>query len=260
MITLSGRGIHTGVAATVTICRTDGPVTFVRGSTRIRADIDELHSSHRSTVLGRNGVHVGMVEHLLAALSFHGFWHGLDIVASGEELPVLDGSAREWLLALAELGAPPPAPEPLAPFGTLELAGAGGTATVIPGPAWLEVEVDFAHPAIGRQRWAGGRERLLELMDARTFGFLEDLAKLNAAGLALGANLENTLVYDSEGPIKPARSPNEPVRHKALDAVGDLYLLGRPLEAQVRLARSSHELHAKLVRELRQQAGRGFVT
>ena len=99
------------------------------------------------------------------------------------------------------------------------------------------------------------------MLDARTFGLLSEQEQLHAAGLALGADLSNTLVFDESGPLSPLRFIDEPVRHKALDAIGDLYLFGRPVKASIRLTRASHALHARLVAALRAaEQTRGLVS
>ena len=125
----------------------------------------------------------------------------------------------------------------------------------------LEYGIEFAHAAIGRQEIAF--ERLdaeifaREIAPARTFGFFADLEELRAAGLARGASLHNTVVLDDRGLMNegPLRFPDEFVRHKALDLLGDLALLGAPLRASVRAEKAGHELHHRLVRAILDQRG-----
>ena len=206
--------------------------------------------TRRSTSLGAGAVVVRQVEHLLAALHIRGHWSGVVVTVSAGELPILDGSAAPWLEALDELGEPAPPPAPLRPTRPLRVSAHGGVARLEPGPRELRYEIDFAHPAIGRQRWRGSPHDFGELASARTFGLLAELDALRAQGLAAGASLENAIVFGDEGPLRPLRAPDEPVRHKALDALGDLFLLGRPLDARVSFTRGSHALHVALMREL----------
>lgn len=245
VISVSGRGIHSGEPSTVTFHRTEGPVQFLRNGQRIPASHHAISDTGRQTVLSAGSEQVAMVEHLLAALAITGFWTGLLLEVSGAEIPVLDGSAREWLPALEQLGPPPPEPDPLVPAAPLHIRAGSSSATLEPGSRSLHVTIDFA--AFGRQEWAGGPEDWHHLLDARTFGFQEELGSLHARGLALGASLDNTLVFHGGRAVNAPRGSDEPVRHKALDAVGDLFLLGRPLQARLSLTRPSHGLHARLL-------------
>lgn len=247
---IEGIGVHSGRGCRVRLERTDGPVRFRRGRALIPARVEAVVGTEGCTVLGAGAARVAMVEHLLAALRVRGFWSGVLIEASSDELPILDGSAAPWLALLDELGPPPPPPEPLVPAGVVRVARGAATATVEPGPPHLEAVIEFDHPAVGRQRWAGPPERWAELLDARTFGFLSDYEALAERGLARGASTENAIVFDGAGPLSPLRHPDEPARHKALDAIGDLFLLGRPLAGRLRVVRGSHGLHLDLMHQL----------
>jgi len=250
MTTLEGIGVHTGGRCRVTLHRVEGPVRFRRNAQDIPATLDAVVDSRRATTLGAGGERVGVVEHLLAALAVRGFWSGVLVEASAEELPILDGSARDWYALAGELPERPAVPAPLRPEGPLTLRMDEARAELRPGPAELCCGIAFTHPAIGEQRWCGGPERYDELIEARTFGFLAELESLISQGLASGANLENAIVFGEEGPLVPLRAEDEPVRHKALDALGDLFLLARPLDARVAFWRASHAVHIAFMREL----------
>lgn len=261
MISLVGKGIHSGQECEVRIWREKGPVSFLRAGVRIPALPEFLGEANRATSLVvPGGSRVTMVEHLLAALHISGWWHGLLIEVSAEELPILDGSAREWLAALAELGVPAPAPEAFSPETRTVVTDGKGEVSLEPGASLLEVSISFSHPLIGDQHWQGAPQDFGGLADARTFGFMEELASLRQRGLALGADVDNCLVFTGDMLLKPARSADEPVRHKALDVLGDLFLLGRPIAGRIRSACSSHALHAKLVQEVRRKAGMETAT
>lgn len=255
MIEVSGKGVHGGQQCTVRIHREAGPVTFLRASTRIPADASALAGTDRATSLKKADRTVSMVEHLLAALHVTGWWQDLLVEVSAEELPVLDGSATDWLPVLESLGTPPPPPEAIRIPHAVSVSAGGATASILPGPQALDVTINFPHPRIGTMNWRGGPSDYSQLVDARTFGFLEDLERLRQAGLGLGADLSNCLVYSSDGTLNSPRGSDEPVRHKALDVLGDLYLLGQPVDGTVVTSCSSHALHARLVQEIRQHAG-----
>lgn len=253
-MTVSGVGIHSGVHCSVRLLRTDTPVQFSRAGTLIPASSAAVTATRNCTTLGSGMQRVAMVEHLLAALHITGFWTGVTIEVTAEELPILDGSAEPWLDAISELGEPPQAPPALQPTRAIHVRHGDGWASYEPGPQRITVEVDFPHPAIGRQSWSGLPADHAAVLDARTFGFLQDFEALKAHGLALGANLDNAVVFGDDGPLTPLRSSDEPVRHKALDALGDLFLLQAPLAGQLHISRGSHALHDQLVTELLAQA------
>lgn len=250
MTTVAGLAIHSGVQCRVTLHRRAGPLTFRRRGVEIAALLVNVSGSARATSLAAGGARVQLVEHLLAALRIAGFFNGVLIEASADELPILDGSAEPWLAAIAELGDPPPAPPPLTLDTPVEVRLNGGVARLEPGAEELDCSIDFAHPAIGKQRWSGTPERYHELVAARTFGLLSEWESLQARGLALGADASHAIVFADDGPLRPLRFPNEPARHKALDAIGDLALLGRPLAAKLRLQRGSHALHHAVMHSL----------
>jgi UDP-3-O-[3-hydroxymyristoyl] N-acetylglucosamine deacetylase len=260
---ISGHGLHTGTLTKVHLHRTEGGVRFLRNGVEIPALLKSVIATPRSTILGKDNEKVIMVEHLLAALHTFGWWKGVLIEVSGDELPMLDGSAVGWVEEVRGLGAPPsvhsgwkvlegfrfqvPAvsenPETRNPKPETYLA-------VDPGKTHLTVSIDFPHPAIGNQVWEGTPETYSELLSARTFGFLKDYEMLRKQGLASHASLENAIVFDENGPLSPLRFPNEPVRHKALDVLGDFFLLGKPLLGKLEVARGSHSAHVTFMKQL----------
>jgi UDP-3-O-[3-hydroxymyristoyl] N-acetylglucosamine deacetylase len=242
-----GVGIHSGKRCRVRLHRAEGPLRFRRGAAEIPARVESVVSTERCVVLSEKAARVATVEHLLAALSAAGHWTGVVVEADAEELPILDGSALPWDEEIERLGAPEAAPEPLSTADPVRFRSGESVAELLPGPPRLDVSVDFPHPAIGRQSWSGGPESWHEVLGARTFGFLAELDSLRTAGLASGAGTENAIVFDDSGPLGPLRYVDEPVRHKALDLLGDLALLGRPLHATVRVERGSHRLHLNLM-------------
>jgi len=251
---ISGYGLHTGAPSRVALHPADGDVRFRRGRQEIPARLEFVADTRRSTTLACGGYQVLTVEHLLAALYVRGWWRGLIIEVSADELPILDGSAAPWLALIDALGPPPPAP-PGYHVSSAFTAEYGQTrCRVTPGETRLCAEISFEHPAVGRQRWCGAPERFETLLSARTFGFLSELDALRERGLATAASLENAVVFGDDGPLAPLRVPDEPVRHKALDALGDFYLLGRPLLGVLEVVRGSHEAHLNFARTLLREA------
>jgi UDP-3-O-[3-hydroxymyristoyl] N-acetylglucosamine deacetylase len=189
------------------------------------------------------------VEHLLASLYLRGIWEGLVIEVSGPEVPILDGSAQEWLAALQGFPALGPQPQSLSGVTRIE----EGRSSVLAQPAEafsLTATIFFPHPRVGYQQVQCPPTRLEELAPARTFGFLHEVEAMRAKGLIRGATLENALVFSQHDVVNTPRMVHEPVWHKALDFLGDLYLAGRPYQGAFVVHRGSHRLHVELARRL----------
>lgn len=215
--------------------------------------------SRNCTALQGGRFSVRTVEHLLAALWVPGI-DSLVVELDGEEVPIMDGSAEPFAQAIQAAGVdvlPSPGGEisVVKPF-LLEDGGAS-IAFSPPGPDGeldLTYKIVFPHPVIGEQtlrrpvRWG---VFIREIAPARTFGFQKDAEVLQARGLALGSSFENSVVLDDKDVISgPLRFPDEFVRHKLLDLIGDLALLGRPLQARVTAVKAGHRLHHQAVRHL----------
>lgn len=251
---LEGVGLHTGAAcrARITLAPPGHGLAIRRadrGGAPARLSPAMVVETERRTVLAVGGDRVETVEHLLAAIAGMGVWDAL-VEVEGPEVPALDGSALPFVRALLSLGPPGPAPEPIRLGRALSLERGASSAVARPSPCLsVSCTVRFDHPAIGEQRAAfrGSRHGFrARVAPARTFGFLDEVMALRAKGLARGGSLESALVFDREGPMGPLRLPREPARHKLLDALGDLALLGRPLAARVRLDQPGHGLTCAL--------------
>jgi UDP-3-O-[3-hydroxymyristoyl] N-acetylglucosamine deacetylase len=265
-VEVSGIGLHSGEPATVrlepmlgngrTMGRTDGVV--------FSAHVHAVRDDTRATRLGVDdwdGADVSTVEHLLAALAAFEIDH-VFVGVEGGEVPVLDGSAAPFVDLLRQAGREVSGSDralhaPVVLEEAIEVRDGDRFVRAEPAPHFgFRYEIDFAHPAIGRQSIEVDRltpERFAdEIAPARTFGFLQDLEALRREGLAGGASLENTLVFDEAGVVNdgPLRFPDECVRHKAIDLIGDLALLDAPLQAFVTAHKAGHRLHHALVREI----------
>ncbi len=264
-ISLTGTGVHSGAPVSITLCPADGDagIRFLLSNgdadgTEIAADPRSVTGVTLCTVLGDgNGASIATVEHLLAALSGLGVDNAL-IEIDSSEVPIMDGSASRFVEAideagLTELDAPRRFLKVLKRIA-VEDAGAFGELTPNNG-FHVDVEIDFDSPLIGSQRIEidvnpGSFRR--ELSRARTFGFMKDVERLWAAGLALGASLENTVAIGDDRVInrEGLRFTDEFVRHKALDAVGDLALAGAPILGSFRSYRGGHRLNALVLKAL----------
>ena len=254
-----GIGLHSGDQAVVRLTPSDKPgyqIRFTDDPDPIRLSPDQVRDSQLCTTLDLGSRRVSTVEHLLAALAGCGVTHA-DIVLGGSEVPLLDGSAQGWVDAIAEVGLQPAAtPRSSPPSLNKPLLRHRGSSviTVTPADTFRVVGIiDFPQPAIGRQMLAldlSPKVFVEEIAPARTFGFREQVEQLRAAGLIQGGALDNALVCDGDHWVNPPlRFPDEPVRHKLLDLIGDLALVGFP-KAQVLVYRGSHGLHTDLAAAL----------
>jgi UDP-3-O-[3-hydroxymyristoyl] N-acetylglucosamine deacetylase len=258
----AGAGLHTGVSSVVDVAPAppDSGIVFSIASpdgaaVRIPATAEYVTDTSRATVLGRDGASVSTTEHLLSALFAAGVANA-EIRVEGPEIPILDGSARAFVEAIDRAGLQPQD----RPRRTLRLSepfvvreGDRMFAAFPSDALRVRFVADFPAP-IGVQYYDGDVEPdryREEIAGARTFGYLHEVEALRARGLARGGTLDNALVYAPDGPMQSLRWPNEVVRHKVLDLLGDLALLGAWPQCDVVAIKSGHELHARATRELR---------
>jgi UDP-3-O-[3-hydroxymyristoyl] N-acetylglucosamine deacetylase/3-hydroxyacyl-[acyl-carrier-protein] dehydratase len=263
--TIAGVALHSGQLSRVT-CRpapSGQGITFRRnGSERVRAHPGSVGATERRTGLGSGDSAVHTVEHLLAAAAVL-VLDDLDVEVDGAELPILDGSFASWLALLDEAGVQEQPGTPIRwvvrrPF---ELREGGASYRVEPADTFkLDVTVEWEHPLIGKQggSWTVDRTTFArEIAGARTFGFEREAAALRERGFALGGALENVIVLSGDGVIGTTlRWPDEFVRHKAGDVIGDLALLGGRLQAAVWAERPSHQGNVALAARILRTAER----
>lgn len=259
-VVVDGRGLHSDRPCSVRlvpVTRTEG-LSFLHTptGTAIPVHASRTGELQLSTSLVKGDIKLQTVEHLLSALMGLEVEH-LRIEVDGEELPILDGSARPWVDAILEAG-------------IAELPGRRRFIRILKpievrhGDRWIRVSpylglrirytIDFDHPAIGRQT----RELTLNPLKfrqdvgaARTFCLSNEVEWMRQNGLALGGSLDNAVVFGPEGPLNDAlRFEDEAVRHKILDLVGDLALLGAPLLGLVEAHAAGHALHAQLAKAI----------
>ncbi len=261
---LFGVGVHSGLPVTLTLHPADAGtgLRFVRTCVEgrqdcvIAADMSAVTATEFATVLGdASGPLVSTAEHVLAALAGLGVDNAV-VEIDGPEAPIMDGSAAPFVAAIDQVGVET-LDQPRRYIRVLEpvrVAMGDAFGEIRPNPRGfrVEAEVEFDHALIGRQTLAlDVRPDTFrrEIARARTFGFMRDVTTLWNSGYALGASLENTLVVSDNRILNPegTRFPDEFVRHKVLDAVGDLALAGGPLLATYKTVRGGHKLnHAVL--------------
>lgn len=262
---LKGIGVHSGTEVSVALhpAEADSGIVFLCTNPdngdehEIRADYRHVVATDLCTAVGSGQVSVSTIEHLMAALRALEI-DNVVIEVDGPEMPVMDGSSAPFVEAIEQGGVTRlRAPRRyIRVLETVHLRLGDSHAEFRPYDRFrLEVEIDFSTPVIGRQVFADdicSQTFRDELARARTFGFLTDVEQLCKRGFALGASLENAVVIGDDAVVNPEglRFPDEFVRHKALDAVGDLALAGAPILGCYRSYRGGHKLNFEAVRTL----------
>ena len=262
-IKLEGVGLHTGEEIELRILpRYEGEgIVFLRTDFSEKVEIPanpwEVTATSFATIIGNNGTRISTVEHLMAALYCMEIENAV-IEVKGPEVPIMDGSSLEFAKAILKVG--------------VEEIGNNKKYIVVKRPFKVEEQdkyikvrphpglkvryvIEFEHPLIGRQEKEleiDPKTFLNTISPARTFGFLKDVKDLRRRGLAKGGSLENAIVLDSKGVLNPdgLRFEDEFVRHKILDFLGDLALLGRPIRGEFEVKKSGHTLNQRFLREL----------
>jgi UDP-3-O-[3-hydroxymyristoyl] N-acetylglucosamine deacetylase len=257
-----GVALHSGqrVSMNLVPAPTETGIIFRRTDTgaEIRASWENVIESTRCTILSdRAGTIVGTVEHLMAALAGLAI-DNLIVEVDGPEVPIMDGSAAPFVFliecaGLVEQDVPRHSIKVLKPISIVE---DGAMAALYPNDEFsVSFEIDYDNPLIRRQKMSVAVDDVRfksELSRARTFGFLDDVDRLRAAGLARGGSLDNVIIVDGNQVLNSGglRYENEFVRHKLLDAVGDLYLAGAPLIGRFQGVRSGHSHNRRLLTAL----------
>lgn len=270
-ITFSGIGLHTGRSVNVRIlpANEDSGISFVRkdisGAPAIKAAGANVVATSYATSLGNNGVTIGTVEHIMAAL----YGMGIDnatVELDGPEVPIMDGSAAYFIELIEKTGieAQSAPRKYLIVKMPMKVSDKDKYVLLLPSEdASLAVDyhIDFSHSLLNKQsfsRHLTGQVFANEIGSARTFGFLRDAEALRANGLARGASLDNAVVLSdteilNEGGL---RYPDEFVRHKVLDMIGDISLVGYQIIGKVVAHRAGHALNHRLVEEILDKSGR----
>ncbi|WP_075217137.1 UDP-3-O-acyl-N-acetylglucosamine deacetylase [Mongoliimonas terrestris] len=263
-VTLTGVGVHSGKPATIILspAEADRGIVFVRTGTdgaevEIPARYDTVVATELCTVIGAEGHSVATIEHLMAAFAAQGVDNAI-VEIDGPEMPIMDGCAAAFLAALQEarlvaLKAPRKAIRILKPV-RVEQGDAYAELLPYDGTRY-DVTIDFQDPLIGRQSYVldlAAATFRREIARARTFGFMRDVEKLWTMGFALGSSLENSVAIGDDRILNPEglRFSDEFVRHKTLDAVGDLALAGRPFIGHFRSYKGGHRMNWLVLKAL----------
>ncbi|MFP4164419.1 MAG: bifunctional UDP-3-O-[3-hydroxymyristoyl] N-acetylglucosamine deacetylase/3-hydroxyacyl-ACP dehydratase [Chitinispirillaceae bacterium] len=289
-VSLTGTGLHTGVPAKVTLnpAPENSGIVFVRtdldGSPEIPADIDYVVDLARGTTIGKDEVKVYSIEHVMSCFAGLGI-DNCRVEIAAQEIPLMDGSAMPYVKLVQEAGMVKQEAE-------REYLSIDDTVMYVKGDVALGVfpldhfrltlEIDYNYPALGAQYTTlfSLDDYVKDFASARTFCFLSEIQKLRELGLIKGGSLDSALVVQDvelteekiayirklfnnyKGPVEPGENGflnntelrywNEPCRHKALDLIGDLYLLGKPLNAHILAARTGHAANIEMAKRIRE--------
>jgi UDP-3-O-[3-hydroxymyristoyl] N-acetylglucosamine deacetylase len=261
-VSIDGVGLHSGhpVRALFHPAPVDHGVVFLRrdhADQPVPAQLESASTFDYATTLKKGDVSIGTVEHVLAAAAGLGLDNCL-IEIDGPEVPIVDGSALPFvrLFHAAGFERQDALVKPIELNQSLEVTRDDRRVTFEPDGPGLTItyEIDFPHPIVGRQEMTftlRPDEFAARIAPARTFGFAAEVAQLRSRGLARGGSLHNAVVLDDTGIISgPLRFRDEFVRHKVLDLIGDLMLLGRPLQGRIHARKAGHALHIEFARAL----------
>jgi UDP-3-O-[3-hydroxymyristoyl] N-acetylglucosamine deacetylase len=259
-VACTGIGLHSGrpVRLRLRPAPAEHGIRFVRTDVgvEIPANLAHIGAQDHATTLQHDGVSIGTVEHLLASLCGLGV-DDVVVEVDGPEVPVLDGSAAPFVILLHEAGLRPLAVPRLhlRVLQPVEVVHGSKVARLVPAEHFeIRYAIGFDHPLLRHQAFSvrlSPRAFTEQLAPARTFGFLREVEMLRKNGLALGGSLENAVVIGETGVLNnKLRFEDEFVRHKILDAVGDLALLGHPLLGRLEATKAGHALHAAVAKKL----------
>lgn len=262
-IRCKGIGLHSGRKINMVIkpSAIDSGIVFVRtdmpGDCRIKAELNNVSETILATTLGTNGTRISTVEHLLSAFRGMGVDNAV-VEVDSQEVPIMDGSAYPFVSMIRNAGTKIQNKAKYCFLIKKEVSVSENSSEVklVPSPDFrITYRIDYPHPVIGAKTYEmvfSYDHYNQEICRARTFGFLKDVDFLQASGLSLGASLSNTIVLDDEKIINKEglRCPDELVKHKVLDAIGDLFLLGMPVVGHFIGYKSGHRMNHDLLRKL----------
>ena len=262
-IEFAGVALHTGKETSVRILPGDPDTgyrfrrTDIPGHPEVEASVHNIRDTLLATSLGFNGATIKTVEHLLSAMAGSGI-DNATIEVSGDEIPIMDGSAAPFVRGIEIVGlVDQEVPKKmLRILKKIETSENGASASLVPSETFqVSFTIDFEHPVVGNQKLEFDYSPTSfgsDIAFARTFGFLKDVQMMVDQGLALGGSLENAVVVGDDKVLNPGglRSPDEFVRHKVLDTIGDLSLLGIPIIGAYSGYKAGHRINRLLMQEV----------
>ena len=256
-----GIGLHKGNPVEIVLepLEADSGIIFFRSDLNITVEAkpENVVDTKMATVIGKEGAVISTIEHLLSAVYSYGI-DNIRISLSAAEVPIMDGSAASFCMLLDEAGIKELDKNKNIMIIKKEVSYNSGQKFTKISPSKIakyNFIIDFPHPVIGREEYEfvfSKKSYIQNISKARTFGFLKDVQMLRSMGLALGGSLDNAIVLDDNKMLNndPLRYPDEFVRHKILDAIGDLSLLGMPIIGNYSSFAGSHELNHNLTLEI----------
>jgi UDP-3-O-[3-hydroxymyristoyl] N-acetylglucosamine deacetylase len=252
-IEISGIGVHTGKKTKITLKPKENEgIIFVKNDETIPAVLSMVKNCDREIVLSKNGENIRAIEHLMSALYACNIDH-LQVDTEGDEIPALDGSAYPFISAIEKTGVKNLKSEKKKKYikRSIIVESKGCFASCVPAEK-LEIRyiISYNHPLLRYQEYLfnGKSDLKKDIASSRTYGMLSWKDELNKKGFALGASEENTLIYTEKGTLNQARSPDEAVRHKVLDLLGELYLFNPIPTGRYFVFRGGHLLHFQLLK------------
>lgn len=258
-VKIEGVGLHSGEKVRIYLipARENEGINFIKNGLKIPAHIDYARSFDYSTSLYKDGQTVRTVEHLMAALYFTGI-DNITIEIEGEEIPIMDGSSKDFVEAIKKAGIVSLKEEKV--YAVLdepvEIIEDGKFIKALPSNRLkVKYQANYNNTIIGSKSFEyspDSKDSFLGIYNARTYCFLEEVEYLRSKGLAKGGSLQNAVVFDKDKVINEEglRFDDEPVRHKTLDLIGDLYLLGYPLVADIYSYKGGHRLNAQFLKAM----------
>lgn len=252
---ISSVSLMSGLESSVTLFPSEQKgIRFFLGGKSVEADIDNVVSTEHCTVIGNSDIKVALIEHFMAACAICNI-DSLDVCLNHYEVPILDGSSKEWVELFESAGIQGSDETKYNVEVPVQYINGKTHLIVLPSDKFnLTYSVNFNHPELA-QKWVSmDTTTFKEITSARTFGYLKDLEMLQKAGYAKGVTVDNTVGLTEDGYTTELRSTLEPVKHKMLDLIGDFYLTGfNPLNlnAEIIVKEAGHAVHTKVAKILK---------
>ncbi len=256
-VVLKSTGLMTGIDSEARVCPSDKKgIRFHFNSFEITADINNVVSTEHCTVIGDSNIKIMLIEHFMAACAICRI-DSLDVYLSHYEMPILDGSSKEWVEAFNNAGITNPDTSKINLKEPLYYINGRTHLAILPSDKLnITYSVNFNHKDLNK-RWVSiNLDNIDEAVKARTFGYLKELEMLQKAGYARGAKLENTVGLTEDGYTVELNSQYEPIKHKILDLIGDFYLAGcnvLNLNAEIIVKEAGHTVHSIVAKELQKK-------